>query len=152
MRLLAYLSNVTLLFLMFLTVVDVWGRYVLNRPLAGVLELTEYLMIPIVYFSLPWCAAKSGNVRVEIFIEKMGVKKRRILDSAGYILSLCIIALLALEGCATFLRVIKERKASDILEIPAWPFYLCLVIGLILLGVTLFRQLAGTVRGSSNEC
>jgi TRAP-type C4-dicarboxylate transport system permease small subunit len=44
-----YLGVGVLTIMMLLTVSDVLLRFVFNRPILGTLELTEYMMVPVVY-------------------------------------------------------------------------------------------------------
>lgn len=55
-----------LFLLMALTAVDVFGRYVLNRPLPGSLELTEIIMSMMIFAALPLVTSRGGHIAVDI--------------------------------------------------------------------------------------
>ena len=52
--LLGYASGIILFFMMALTVLDVILRYFFNNPLLGLQEITEFMMVTFVFFSLPF--------------------------------------------------------------------------------------------------
>ena len=52
-RTLVYAAMVILGAMMLLTVIDVFGRYLLNRPLVGSTEVTEVMMVTLAFFAGP---------------------------------------------------------------------------------------------------
>ena len=48
-KILAYLGAVTLFLMMLLTTADVAGRYILNQPILGGLEITEFMIVSVVF-------------------------------------------------------------------------------------------------------
>ena len=52
--------------LMLVTCVDVLGRYFLNRPLLGGLELTELLLSAAIFFALPLVSLRGDHVTVDL--------------------------------------------------------------------------------------
>ena len=48
-RLLSHLRNVALFVMMSLSTADVIGRYIFNKPIMGVFEITEFLMLIIIF-------------------------------------------------------------------------------------------------------
>ena len=52
-KLLGLISAVVLFLMMIITTVDVFGRYVLNKPLPGGFEMTEMALAVLIYAALP---------------------------------------------------------------------------------------------------
>ncbi|WP_121063808.1 TRAP transporter small permease [Chachezhania antarctica] len=65
-RALAVISGLILLIMMALTAVDVVGRYVLNSPLIGATELTELLLVSVVFIGLPAVCLDDEHVTVDL--------------------------------------------------------------------------------------
>lgn len=51
-----------------LTVADVFLRYFFNSPIRGVTDLTEFVLVIIVFPSLSWCALSGTHVSVDIVV------------------------------------------------------------------------------------
>ena len=71
-----FLALITIVIMMMLTTVDVFLRYVFNRPILGSFEVTELLMVSVAGLSLAWCTLKSGHIRVDIIINMFSKKTR----------------------------------------------------------------------------
>ncbi|WP_156127882.1 TRAP transporter small permease [Pseudooceanicola atlanticus] len=70
---LAVICGVILIVMMALTVIDVIGRYGFNAPLIGATELTELLLVSVVFIGLPAVSMDDGHVSVDLFVSKMPV-------------------------------------------------------------------------------
>lgn len=64
---LRYFGGLLIFCLMVLTCVDVFGRYVLDRPLIVATELTEVLLSLVIYAGLPLVALRNAHVTVDLF-------------------------------------------------------------------------------------
>ena len=63
---LGVISSITLFALMVLAFVDVWGRYLLTRPVFGGYEVTEFMMGVLIFSALPVLCAREGHVTIDI--------------------------------------------------------------------------------------
>src|SRR3972149_6961066 len=59
------IGMVALCLMMLATVADVFLRYLFNKPILGIVELVECLMVVVVFLALPRCTLRGGNARVE---------------------------------------------------------------------------------------
>jgi len=53
--------------IMLLTCVDVFGRYVLNKPVTGGFELTEMLLAALIFAGLPLVTLRGDHITVDLF-------------------------------------------------------------------------------------
>lgn len=67
----AYLAGLLLLALTAVTLVDVLGRYFLGAPLPGASELTELLVMAIVFSGLPAICLDDGHITVDLAISHL---------------------------------------------------------------------------------
>jgi TRAP-type transport system small permease protein len=137
----SYVGMAALLAMMMLTVADVFMRYVFNHPILGALELTEYMMVPVVFLGLAWCARQGGNVKVDLVTERLGLGIQRFLDAITHLIGVIVAGVISWENFGEAVQSWKAHKASDMLEVPAYPFYLVLAVGCLLLCVVLLIQL-----------
>jgi TRAP-type C4-dicarboxylate transport system permease small subunit len=136
-----YLGVGVLSIMMLLTVSDVLLRFVFNRPILGTLELTEYMMVPVVYLGVAWCAMQRKNIKVDIFINRLKARPRAILDSITCFLSLVVVVFITWQNFREIGNVWEICRVSDILHVPAYPFFIVLTLGCFLLCVVLLINL-----------
>ena len=64
---LSSMAGAVLFGIMMVSVVDVFGRYVLKQPLPGSSEITEVLMAILVYAGLPVVSQRNAHIAVDMF-------------------------------------------------------------------------------------
>lgn len=60
-------ASAILFILMLLTCADVVGRYFINKPIYGGLEVTELLLAALIFMALPLVSLKGQHVTVDLF-------------------------------------------------------------------------------------
>ena len=66
LRLLTYMGAIMLMALMLLTCVDVFQRYVFDRPISGSFELTEILLATSIFIGLPLVSLRNEHVTIDL--------------------------------------------------------------------------------------
>lgn len=142
-----YIATVVLGLMMLLTVADVFMRYFFNSPITGTTEITQLMMVIVVFLSLPWGGVTGSHVKVDLFVRRFGRKTRAIFDVVTLLLSLFIFALIAWRS---LLESMQIETTTSLIGVPHAPFYYILTLGFVLLTlvvVTLivdaFRKVAG---------
>ena len=141
-RLLGYVAMVILGFMMLLTVADVFLRYVFNAPITGATELSEFLMVIVVFPALAWVAIDRSHIRVDLLISTWPRRVQLIVEIFVLLLSLgtyCIIAWRALIESSAVLTT------SSLLSLPHAPFYWVMTVGLIMLCLAIISLLVEDV-------
>lgn len=101
------------------TVVDVFGRYVLNRPLAGADEIIEILMALLVYIALPVVSQRNAHVAVSLLSAALPARAVSIGDFVVRLLCAAVLGVIAWRlwvyaGSLT-------RDVTEYLKIPQSP-------------------------------
>ncbi len=140
-------SQVFLLCMVFLVTTDVAGRYFLNKPLPGTYELTQCLMIAIVFLPLAYVQRMRRHVAVEFVVSRLSAKVRLIFETTVLSLGIFLFGLLVWRSywIATVSVEIAERSMGRV----AWPYYpwrIILVLGVFLMLVRLVLDLTHTIR------
>jgi TRAP-type C4-dicarboxylate transport system permease small subunit len=131
------LGMIALVLMMLVTVIDVFLRSAFNRPILGVVELAEYAMVAVVYLALPLCAFRAGHARVETLSVLFPPGLLRIVDIITSLLSLGILSLMTWQAFLEFGNMLEAKRASDMLGMPAYPFYLIVALGSLILAFVL---------------
>ncbi len=124
-----------------LTVVDATGRYLLNRPIPGTVELVELLMIAVIFSSIPLMTRARGHITVDSFSHFMPPGVLRAQDKLAAVLATVVSAFLAV------VTLHKARSTADygdmtaLLHIPLAPFVYFMAVLLALDAVFQFINL-----------
>jgi TRAP-type transport system small permease protein len=121
-RTLGLMAAATLFVLMALTFVDVLSRYFFNRPIPGSLEVTELLMVGLIFSSIPLVSGRGEHVAIDLLDPFLAAGFRR--GSRVFIELLCAVALMILAWLL-FTKAGKLREYGDetaTLSIPIAPF------------------------------
>lgn len=78
-NILVHISMGMLLVMMLLGFADVFGRYLLNRPIVGTLEVFEILLPGVVLFSLAYAQRAKAHIAVDIFYVRFPGPFRKVL-------------------------------------------------------------------------
>ena len=60
--------------MMFLTAADVLGRYIFSRPIYGAQDVTELMLVVIVFFGIPYLQFVKGHIKVELLFSRLSTK------------------------------------------------------------------------------
>ena len=126
-------------------------RYVFGAPLLGLNEVVQLLAVALAMLALPHCTQSGGHVRVDLFDGVLG----RFGRFAGDVLSraLTVVALFHLcrQAWAKSAEAIEFGDATNMLELPLWPFYGAILTGMALCALVYLADIAALVlrlRGS----
>jgi TRAP-type C4-dicarboxylate transport system permease small subunit len=118
--------------MMTLTFVDVVARYVFNRPLAGAFEVTELMLLVLIFAGLPLVTHAREHVTMDFIDRALTGRTRDLLRRAIDLASAAIMLLLAWLIWLKADRIWEYRDATDVLRILYGPFvyFMSLMIGL----------------------
>jgi len=115
-------ASALLMLLMLLTVVDVVGRYVFNRPLPGGFEMTELVLLVLIFAGLPLVSHADEHVTMDFIDRLLGERWRAILERAVHVACAGIFGLGAWLVWLKAGRIWEYRDATDVLRIVYGPF------------------------------
>ena len=118
---LGVVSAVVLMAMMLVTAVDVAGRYLFSRPLAGGFELTEMMLAALIYCGLPLVSKRREHIVIDTFDTFMSKPVKRGFDILADIV--CTVALAGLSWLL-FRRAIRVAEYGDttsVLTLPLAP-------------------------------
>jgi TRAP-type C4-dicarboxylate transport system permease small subunit len=124
--LLAYAGSYVLFGMMLMTTCDVVGRYLLNLPITGAYEITEAMMVTLVFFFLGYTQAEKSHVAVDLVVNLLPHKLRVLIDITTHILSFLMILLVGWMSIVRWRELMEIREHTPILFIPVSPFLLIL--------------------------
>ena len=130
--LLGVAASTILLLMMFLTVVDVVARYVFNRPLRGAFEVTELMLLVLIFAGLPLVSFSDEHAVMDFIDRLLGPRGQRRLERAVQLVNAAFMFLLTWLVWRKADRIWAYRDATDVLRIVYGPFVYFMAVTLAL--------------------
>jgi TRAP-type C4-dicarboxylate transport system permease small subunit len=120
--LLGIVAGAILFAMMALTAVDVFQRYVMGVAIRGAFEVTELMMVVLIFAGLPLVSLKDEHVTVDLLDHVLPAPVRRGLRALGH-----LVAGVALVGMSWLLwrkagQVVEYGDVTAALQLALWPF------------------------------
>ena len=121
--------------LMLVTFVDVVARYLFNRPIRGAFEVTELLLLVLIFAGLPLVSHADEHVTMDFIDRWLGPRGRVRLNR---VINLSVAALMFFMAWQVWIRagrVSSYGDATDVLRILYGPFVYFMAAMVALAGV-----------------
>ena len=133
--LLGVVASVILLAMMFLTVVDVVARYIFSRPVRGAFEVTELMLLVLIFAGLPLVSFTDEHAVMDFIDRLLGPRSQRWLERAVQLTCAAFMFLLTWLVWLKADRIWAYRDSTDVLRIVYGPFVYFMAVTLGLAGV-----------------
>jgi TRAP-type transport system small permease protein len=136
------LGIAVLILLTCMTVTDVVGRYFFKAPILGATEVTQYMMVAIVYLCIGWCAVQGKMIVVDLLLSRFPKRVQAILNCVTLFLSLGLTFMITWRCVIDSIQTQNSPSASPILRIPTYPFTWIMTVGFAVLFLAILVLLA----------
>jgi TRAP-type C4-dicarboxylate transport system permease small subunit len=135
-----YCGGVLLFALMGVIIVDVTGRYVLNRPLYGSLDFAITLLVLIVASSIGYGGRTGAHVTADMFTTLVAPWFERITATFVKLVAAAVTALWCWRLFVTGRMAARLGEGTLLLNIPFEPIYHALALGVGLYSLVLWVE------------
>lgn len=97
---------------------DVISRYIFNSPLVGSADITQQLLLGVLFLGLGYSTLHRSHIRMTFVVDRLRPANRRRLNLMMDIVSVVIVAVFAREAYALALRSLEQGE-----NIPYAPFF-----------------------------
>ena len=108
--------------MMTLTFVDVIGRYLLNRPVRGGFEVTELMLVVLIFAGLPLVSHANEHVTMDLIDPVLTRRRRRGLDRLIHAAVAGLFGFMSWQMTIKAGRISSYEDATEVLAIPYGPF------------------------------
>lgn len=137
----AYIGALALFILMLLTTADVTGRYLFNKPILGTIELTEILILLIVFSFMANTQAEKRHVSVDLFFRRFRRPVRLGVELAIGTVCLVLMGLIVWRSGLMAVELKQAAMRSNNLHIPKYPLAIYVMIGCFAMCIEYVRDL-----------
>lgn len=145
-----------ILLLMVLIVADVVGRNAFLHPIAGVPEMVKYSIIGIVFLQVAHTHWKGQMIRSDGLLSVIARSHPRFAAALDVVAQLAGAAFTFVLAWAVWPRMVKAFERGEMegvsghFTMPVWPFFLIIVVGSVLLGLSFLLASAQALRKVRN--
>jgi TRAP-type C4-dicarboxylate transport system permease small subunit len=119
-KLIAALSGMVLIALVFVPFSQIIMRYIFNAPIVGAEELTRFLLIILVFLAFPLVVMERENIQMSEFREMLPASPRRMVAFVIAFAAFLTAGFIAYVAWTTIFANLKN--ATPTLKIPFWLF------------------------------
>ena len=131
------IATIILFFMMLLTVADVFLRKVFSRPIMGSVEVTEFMMVGLVFFSLAQTEVLNRHVKVDLVMNRLGERTQGLIDMITQFVCFLLFGAITWSTLIYSAKMRASGEVSQDLWIPIYPFVYIVVMGCALLSTIL---------------
>jgi TRAP-type C4-dicarboxylate transport system permease small subunit len=136
------ISGWTVLVLTLLISVDVLLRYILGRAIPGGMEITQALLVFMVYLVLGSVEERKDHIRIDFVIDRMPIKVRRYGEFILYAITLVFLVMLFVSSWEAFVVSYQDREYyGGSIQVPIYPSRAAIVVGAALTIVALLKTM-----------
>jgi TRAP-type C4-dicarboxylate transport system permease small subunit len=134
-RALGTAAAVLLFCLMALTTADVVGRYILNRPIRGAFEITELLLLTLIFAGLPLASRADEHVTLDFIDMLLGNSGRLLLRRFVDLFCGLLFLGLAYRVWIKADRIAGYGDTTEVLRVPVGPFVYFMAVMVAVTGI-----------------
>ena len=115
-------ASAILMAMMCLTFVDVVARYVFNRPIRGGFEVTELLLLVLIFAGLPLVSHADEHVTMDFIDRLLRSRTRALWNRCIHVAVAALMFFMAWQVTIKAGRISSYGDATDVLRIVYGPF------------------------------
>ncbi|MEX0954992.1 MAG: TRAP transporter small permease [Rhizobiaceae bacterium] len=128
---LAVAAALSVLAMMGMTSADVASRWITGRSIPGAQEVTESLMVAIVYLGMAYALCRREHVSVALLTSRLPARPAAALRLLGMIVMIAVITWMTWRTGQEALRSFQIGEVRfGLLQVPIWPARLTIPVGL----------------------
>jgi TRAP-type C4-dicarboxylate transport system permease small subunit len=144
----ALLSAVAMTCTLLFTFAGVVSRYVFGRAQAWTVEVSEYLLLYMVFLGGAWLLREDGHVRMDLLVQNLQGAKRELLEVLLFVISTALVGVVAYYGVVVTWEAYASGSLHSVSSLRPRVYLLLLPIpvGGVCLFVECLRRVALHVR------
>jgi C4-dicarboxylate transporter DctQ subunit len=135
----AVLAGILVIFLMVSVGLEVALRYFVGHPTSWVVEIAGYCLLYIPFLVAAWVLKKEGHVRMDLLVDKLGLRTQSLLNAITSIVGAVICLFLTVFGAKATVYFIGYQTPT-ILMLPKSAIISIISVGSFLLFIQFLRR------------
>lgn len=143
---LTFAGGVVIFLLIFVSVVNVLGRWLFSLPVDGYIDWVEQSMAFFAFLGVAYVQRRGEHIRMDALIGKLKGRAAAAAELAATLLMLLVTLPLIYGSFLHFLRAYQIGDSSLDIGLPTWPAKLVVPVALTVLALRLLLQIVAYAR------
>ena len=136
-KIMSNVASVTLVVMMLLTVTDVFLRKVFSHSILGTVEITEFLLVIVIFFTLADTEILNGHVKVDLVMSRFGARAQAAVDMITQLICFFLCVIFTWSTLIYSEQMRASGEVSQDLWLPVFPFIYIVAAGCIIFAFSL---------------
>ena len=137
-----YVAAGLVFIMIFPTTLDIFLRYIMEEPLPAIFQLTEFMMVGVVYLGIAYVQSLKEHIKIEMATSWLPQKSQDILDIFGYAVGLVLFVMMTWQsGRLAWEAWVTQDYTMGIIHFPLWPAKSIIPLGCGLLCIRLLLDI-----------
>lgn len=135
------ISAIMLLALTFIVGTDITLRYLFNRPLGWVKEVSEYILVGLGFLVAAWILKDDAHVKMDLLLNSVRPRTQAMMNIITSIISTIIVLIITWFSLRVIIDFYRTKLvAPSVLEPPKWILLTPICVGCFLLTMQFIRR------------
>ncbi len=144
--LMVLVSAILLLGLTFIVGADITLRYLFNKPLGWVKEVSEYTLVGLGFLVAAWILKDDAHVKMDLVLSKLRPRAQTMLNIITSSISTVVVFIITWFTMRVIVEFYQTKLvAPTVLEPPKWVLLTPILVGSFFLGVQFIRRTYGFI-------
>jgi TRAP-type C4-dicarboxylate transport system permease small subunit len=140
------ISAILLLGLTFIVGADITLRYLFNKPLGWVKEVSEYTLVGLGFLVAAWILKDDGHVKMDLVLNKVPPRVQTMMNIITSIISTIVVFIITWFTMRVIIDFYQTKLvAPTVLEPPKWILLTPILVGSFLLAIQFIRRTYGFI-------
>ena len=146
------LAEIGLVLLLLIVLHEVVVRYVFNAPTLYSVELSEYLLVLVVFLSIGWVLREDRHVAATFLVDRLPPRLRRGVKVLTSLMTMAFLGVLVWKGAKTAVTAFSGGyHSSSLLNFPMWIPYALIPLGALVMGLQYIVRILELLRPPAEE-
>jgi TRAP-type C4-dicarboxylate transport system permease small subunit len=146
------LAEIGLIGLLLIVIHEVIVRYVFDSPTLYSVELSEYLLVLVVFMSIGWVLKEDRHVAVTFVVDRLPERMRLGLKLLTSLLTMAFLGIIVWKGGKTTLTAYTGNyHSSSLLDFPMWIPYALIPLGALVLSLQYIVKIGELIRSLTDR-
>ena len=139
-KLMSHIASVILFLMMLLTITDVFLRKVFSNSILGTVELTEFMLVIVIFFCLAQTEVMNGHVKVDLVLSRFSERTQGLVDMITQFVCFLLSGLITWSTLVYSEKMRASGEVTQDLWVPIYPFIYIVAVGCAILALTLLMK------------
>jgi len=151
-QVLAFIAVLCIVVILFAIVADVTRRTLFGKSVEGVVELSEVMMVAIVFLGLGFAERRGAHVSMTLLVRKLPPRTAAVVNGLGLLLVVAVVGWMIYVTGDRALASFEDREFRfGLVRVPVWPARIAIAVGLGAYFLELAFRLIDDVRAATGR-